>query len=179
MPSTPHDAKGLLLNAIFGEDPTIIIEGRSLFSMRDAVPEEPYRVPFGRASVRCRGDDVTVVALGHMVPMALRAAEHLRDEGISTEVVDLRTVAPLDEATILASVVRTGRLVIADPAWKSFGVSAEISARVAEQAFSGLRAPIVRVAFPDSHTPTSAPLEKLYYPDEDAIVAAVKSTVSR
>ena len=179
MPSTPYDAKGLLMNAIFGEDPTIIIEGRTLFSMRDAVPEEPYRVEFGRASIRRVGTDVTVAALGHMVPLALQAADFLQTEGISAEVIDLRTVCPLDEVTVLDSVAKTHRLIIADPAWKSFGASAEISARVSEQALSHLKAPIARVAFPDVHAPASAPLENLFYPNETDIVAAAKSLLGR
>lgn len=173
IPSTPFDAKGLLMNAIFGEDPTIIIEGRPLFSMTDLVPQDPYRVPFGQAITRSYGDDVTIVAIGSMVPTALRAAEILRKDGISVEVVDPRTVAPIDETTIFESVKKTGRLVIADPAWKSFGVSAEISARVSENILSDLKAPVVRVAFPDSFTPTSSALESLYYPEESAVVEAV------
>jgi len=176
MPATPADAKGLLLNAIFGSDPTIIIEGRSLFSMRDEVPEDPYRVPFGHASVRRSGSDVTVAALGHMVPLVLKAAEQLQDEGISTEVIDLRTVVPLDEGTILKSVKKTGRLIISDPAWKSFGVSGEISARISEKA-NGLKSPVSRLAFPDVHTPSSSLLESDFYPTEDAVVASVKAVM--
>jgi pyruvate dehydrogenase E1 component beta subunit len=177
MPATPADAKGLLMNAIFGDDPTIVIEGRSLFSMKDEVPEEPYRVPFGHASVRRVGSDISVVALGHMVPMALKAAENLQEQGISAEIIDLRTVVPLDEHTVLKSVAKTGRMVIADPAWKSFGVSAEISARITEQAFDSLKAPISRIAFPDVHAPSSSPLEDLFYPEVDAVVACAKSMV--
>ena len=177
MPSTPHDAKGLLMSAIFGEDPTIIIEGRPLFSMTGMVPEEPYRVPFGRAVVRRAGNGVTVVALGYMVPVAMKAADLLQTEGTSVEVIDARTVAPLDEETILESVKKTGRLVIVDPAWKSFGVSAEIGARVADDAFPWLKAPIKRVALPDAHVPTSAALEQIYYPDEEQVIEAVKTTL--
>ena len=177
MPSTPFDAKGLLLSAIFGEDPTIVIEGRPLFSMSDVVPEEPYRVPFGKASVRREGSDVTVVAAGYMVPTALRAAELLQDEGVDVEVIDIRTVVPLDERAILDSVTKTGRLVVADTAWRSFGISAEISARVVEGAFGHLKAPVVRVALPDSHSPTSAALEKAFYPDENTIVSAVNKVL--
>ena len=177
MPSTPHDAKGLLLNAIFGEDPTIIIEGRPLFSMTDAVPEDPYRVPFGQASVRRQGSDVSVIALGHMVAVAMRAAEQLEDEGIDVEVVDPRTIVPLDHQAIVDSVAKTGRLVIVDTSWKSFGVGAEIAARVTESALSDLKAPIVRVALPDAHAPTSAPLEKVFYPDERDVMIAVKTTL--
>ena len=179
MPSTPFDAKGLLMNSIFGEDPTIIVEGRELFNMWQVVPEEPYKVPFGKALQRRKGTDVTLVSLGSMVPLALQAADKLEEHGINTEVLDMRTVAPLDEAAILESVAKTGRLVIADPAWKSFGVSAEISARVSESAFKDLKAPIARVAYPNVHSPTSVALEALFYPDENVIVNAVKSIVKQ
>ena len=179
MPATPHDAKGLLMSSIFGEDPTIIIEGRPLFSMTGTVPEEPYYVPFGKAQIRHQGSDVTLVAFGYMVPMAMKAAEQLAAEGISVEVIDPRTVAPLDRETILASVEKTGRLVITDTAWQSFGVSAEIGAMVAESAFPYLKAPIQRVALPDGHTPTSSSLEKLYYPDEETIMRAIKSVLEK
>jgi pyruvate dehydrogenase E1 component beta subunit len=114
-----------------------------------------------------------------MVPMALQAADKLEEHGVNTEVLDLRTVVPLDEAAILDSVAKTGRLVIADPAWKSFGVSAEIGARVSESAFKYLKAPIARVAFPDVPSPTSVALESLFYPDENAVVKAVKSIVKQ
>jgi len=177
MPSTAFDAKGLLMDAIFGEDPCIFIEGRPLFSMRDRVPEEPYRVPFGKARVRRVGRDVTVIALGYMVPMALRAAEMVKGEGIDAEVIDLRTVIPLDEDAVMESVEKTGRLVEADTAWRSFGVSAEISARVAERAFGRLRAPVARVALPDGHSPTSAALEDLFYPKEGDIANAIRGVV--
>jgi pyruvate/2-oxoglutarate/acetoin dehydrogenase E1 component len=175
MPSTPHDAKGLLMSSIFGEDPTIIIEGRPLFSMSAPVPEEAYRVPFGKAILRRNGSDVTLAALGYMVPMAMRAAERLVSDGISVEVIDPRTVAPLDIDGILTSVAKTGRLVVADPAWRSFGVSAEIGAQIGESAFEYLKAPIKRVALPDAHAPTSVALESIFYPDEEQIIDTVKT----
>jgi len=174
MPSNAFDAKGLLMSAIFGEDPCIFIEGRPLFNMTDEVPEEPYRVPFGTAHVARPGGDVSLVALGYMVPIALRAAELVQAEGISVEVIDLRTVAPLDEEAIINSVAKTGRLVVADPAWRSFGVSAEIITRVVESAPNSLKAPAERVTFPDSHSPTSAALEKYFFPDDAAVAAVVR-----
>lgn len=177
MPSTPYDAKGLLMSSIFGEDPTIIIEGRPLFTMSGIVPQEPYRVPFGKGVIRRSGKDVTVVALGYMVPLAMKSADILAEQGIYAEVIDPRTVAPLDEEIILQSVRKTGRLVIVDPAWKSFGVSAEIGAMVSEQAYSSLKGPIQRVAFPDGHAPTSVALEQLYYPDENHITKAVLASL--
>jgi pyruvate dehydrogenase E1 component beta subunit len=177
VPATAHDAKGLLMESIFGEDPTIILENRSLFSQNDEVPEHPYRVPFGHAAVRRSGDDVTIVALGIMVPLALRAAVRLAEKGIHAEVIDLRTAAPIDRKTVLASVSRTGRLVVADPAWRSVGVAAELIALVSENLGFRMKGNPARVTFPDSHTPASPPLEAQYYPDDSAIVAAVESTM--
>jgi pyruvate dehydrogenase E1 component beta subunit len=179
MPATAFDAKGLLLESIFGEDPTIIIEGRGLFSMKEEVPEKPYRVRFGKALVRRVGYDATLVALGSMVPPAMRAAEILAQEGISVEVVDPRTISPLDRPAILESVSKTGHLVVAEPGWHSFGAAAEIIAAVAENQASGLKSPPVRVNFPDSHTPMSMALEKLYYPGEQEIAEAVRGTLKK
>lgn len=178
VPATAHDAKGLLLESIFGEDPCIILENRSLFSMEDEVPEAPYRVPFGHAAIRRAGKDVTLVALGVMVPIALRVAARLAEEVIEVEVLDLRTVAPLDRAAILRSVSKTKRLVVADPAWQSVSVAAEIIALVCEKMGQELATNPVRVCFPDSHTPTSAPLEAEFYPDDAALLSAVQSVLA-
>jgi pyruvate/2-oxoglutarate/acetoin dehydrogenase E1 component len=179
VPATAHDAKGLLMEGIFGQDPCIILENRSLFSMEDEVPEEPYRVPFGHAAIRRSGTDVTVVALGVMVPIALRVASRLMDEGVGVEVLDLRTVAPLDRASILRSVGKTKRLVVADPAWNTVSVAAEIIALVCEKMGGELAANPTRVCFPDSHTPTSAPLESDYYPNDDALLSAIRSVLKK
>lgn len=175
MPATAADAKGLLLESIFGEDPTIIIEHRSLFSMIDHVPEAPYRVRFGKAVIRRPGRDVTLVALGMMVPVCLRAAERLAHEAIDVEVIDPRTLTPFDEATVYESLSKTGRLVVADPAWQSGSFAGEIVTRACENVGRLLRAEPVRVCLPDSHTPMSPALEKCYYPDEATVVAAVRS----
>src|SRR5262245_24303929 len=128
MPATAFDAKGLLLESIFGEDPVLMIEHRSLFTLKDRVPDVPYRVRFGRAAVRRRGADVTLAAIGVMVPFALRVAAQLAEQGVDAEVIDLRTVSPLDSDSVCASVEKTGRLAVLDPAWGSFGVAAEIVA---------------------------------------------------
>jgi pyruvate dehydrogenase E1 component beta subunit len=175
VPSTAYDAKGLLLESIFGEDPAVVIEHRSLFSMSDAVPETPYRVRFGQAARRRAGEDVTIAAVGMMVPLALRVADRLAPEGISAEVLDLRTVSPLDREAVCGSVHKTRRLVVADPAWQSVGVAAEVIAAVCEEVGDRLRARPVRVCFPDSHTPMSRTLEEEYYPDEDDVVARVRA----
>lgn len=179
MPATAFDAKGLLLESIFGEDPVIIIEHRSLFGLKDRVPEVPYRVRFGRAAVRKTGTDVTVVASGVMVPFALRVAARLQEDRIDAEIIDLRTISPLDADTICSSVAKTGRLCVIDPAWESFGISAEVIARVAERSIRALRAEPLRIAYPNSHTPMSSALEALYYPQEDAVIQQLRSLTKR
>lgn len=170
MPATAYDAKGLLLESIFGEDPAIIIEHRSLFSMTDYVPEEPYRVRFGEAVIRREGRDLTLVAVGMMVPLALKVAAQLADRSIDVEVVDVRTVSPLDTNTICRSVAKTKRLVVADPAWQSVSVAAEIITLACERLGRELKANPVRVCLPDSHTPMSSALEEKYYPNEACVM---------
>jgi pyruvate dehydrogenase E1 component beta subunit len=177
MPATAYDAKGLLLESIFSESPAIFIEGRGLYSMTDDVPEQPYRVRFGQAVVRRPGTDATVVALGAMVPLALRAAATLEKEGVQVEVVDPRTLTPLDRKTLCDSAFKTRRLVVADPAWGSFGAAAEIIATVAENLGDRLKARPIRVTLPDSHTPMSMALEPEYYPDDGDIVAALRTAL--
>ena len=177
VPATAYDAKGLLLESILGETPTIFVEGRGLYSMTDEVPEPPYRVRFGQAAVRREGTDVTIVAVGLMVPLALRAATVLEHEGVSVEVIDPRTIAPLDRKTICDSVFKTRRMVVADGTWRSFGSAAEIITSVVENLGDKLMAKPVRVTLPDSHTPMSRALEPEYYPDENDIVAAVRSVL--
>ena len=174
VPATADDAKGLLLESIFGETPSIFIEGRPLYSMTSDVLEQPFRVRFGRAAVRRQGNDVTLVAIGVMVPLALRAADALEKEGIQVEVVDPRTLSPLDTDTIFESVGKTRRLVVADPAWASFGAAAEIVARVAETMSDQLKSRPVRVTLPDSHTPMSPALEERYYPNESHLSAVIR-----
>ncbi len=174
MPSTAYDAKGLILESIFGEDPCLILESRSLFSMNAPVPEALYRVRYGQASIRRRGKDVTLVAIGSLVHLALRAAEELAKEGIDVEVIDPRTISPLDRATLCESVGRTGRLIVADPGWNHCGFAGEIIASVSEQVGDRFKSKPSRVTYPDSHTPMTASLEALYYPTEKTIYDAVK-----
>jgi pyruvate dehydrogenase E1 component beta subunit len=174
VPSTAYDAKGLLLESIFGEDPVIIIENRALFSMEDDVPDAPYRVRFGQAAIRRAGTDATIVAIGGIVPTALRVAATLADEGNAIEVIDVRTVSPIDTDTICDSVAKTKRLVVADPGWQSVGVAAEIVTLVTERMGTELAANPIRITLPDSHTPMSAPLEEAYYPNDQTMAETVR-----
>ncbi|MDR7550718.1 MAG: transketolase C-terminal domain-containing protein [Armatimonadota bacterium] len=174
MPSTPYDAKGLLIAAVYDGNPVMYIDDRWLYEVPGEVPEEMYRVPIGRAAVRRAGGDVTVVATSYMAVVAARAAETLAAEGIEAEVIDLRTLKPWDRETVYASVRKTGRLIVADAAWRTGGFAAEVAAAVAEEIFEALRAPVARVTLPDAPAPMSAPLERAYYPTADDIVAAAR-----
>lgn len=179
VPSTPYDAKGLLLNAIEDDNPVLVVEHRWLYDAMGYVPAEKYSVRFGEAVVRRPGHDVTIVALSQMVYEAMRAAAILEKDGVQAEVVDPRTLAPLDVETIVRSVRKTGRLVIADLGWTTGGAGAEIACRVCEDDPAMLRSPIQRVAFPDAPTPSSPALEEAYYPDACSIVAAVRKTLEK
>lgn len=175
MPATPFDAKGLMLAAICEDGPVLYIDDRSLYEQTAWIPDGAYTVPIGKAQVLRPGNDVTVAALSCMVPEALAAAEALAKDGVSAEVIDLRTVKPLDTETVLASVGRTGRVCIADPAWPVCGVASELSAAVGEALFGALRAPVRRVTFPDAPMPASSVLEEAYYPGAAAILEACRS----
>ncbi|HKP19141.1 MAG TPA: alpha-ketoacid dehydrogenase subunit beta [Gaiellaceae bacterium] len=178
MPSGPADAKGLLKSAIRLDDPVLFIETAALLTARGDVPDvDDHLVPLGVADVKLPGEDVTLVALGRYVDRALAAAEQLAGDGVSVEVVDPRTLQPLDLATLLRSVRKTGRLVVAHEAPVPFGVGAEICAAVAEQAFDALRAPVRRVGAPFTHVPVSQELAELRVPSVDDIVAAVQATI--
>ena len=177
MPATPYDAKGLLMACVRDDSPTLCVEHRWLFDQRGAVPEEPYIVPIGEATVRRRGRDVTIVATSYMVCEALRAAEALRKDGIEAEVIDLRSISPLDRDAIYNSVRKTGRLVVADTGWTTCGVAAEIVALASDRCFRDLKAPVKRVCMKDVPLPTSCALEKLAYPSPRDIALAVKEVV--
>jgi len=177
MPSTPYDAKGLLKTAIREDNPVMFFEHKLLYPVEGEVPEEEYTIPFGVADVKREGKDVTVVATLYMVHKALSAAEMLGKEGIDVEVVDPRTLVPLDKQAIIDSVKKTGRIVIVTEDCKTAGVSAEIAAVVAEEALDYLDAPIKRVAEPDTPIPFSPPLEQFVIPNEKSIVKAVKEIV--
>lgn len=177
MPSTPRDAKGLLKAAIRDDDPVIFIEHKLLYMTEGDVPDELYDVPLGQAEVKRAGSDVTLVTWSHMVTKSLAAAEELAAEGISVEVIDLRTLVPMDTACVLDSVRKTGRLVIAHEAVKRGGVGGEVAAVVAEQAFDSLLAPIVRVAAYNTVVPFNLTLERATVPQVADIVAGVRSVV--
>lgn len=173
MPSTAFDAKGLLLESIFSEDPCIILESRSLFSMKNEVPTDAYRVRFGEAAIRKTGKDVTLVCIGYLVPLALRAAAVLAKEGIDVEVIDLRTVSPWDKTRVLESVKKTRRVLVADPGWRSLGFAGEVIATIAEELGNTLIKNPIRVTFPDSHTPMSQSLENVFYPTDETLKKSI------
>jgi pyruvate dehydrogenase E1 component beta subunit len=176
-PATPYDAKGLLIQAIREDDPVIFCEHKALYDSSGEVPEESYAIPFGEASVVREGDDVTIVTLGRMVHVAGEAAAALAGEGVSCEVIDLRTTSPLDEDTILESVESTGRLVVLDEANPRCGIAADVAGLVAQKAFGSLRAPIEQVTAPHTPVPFTDALEDLYIPDAQRVTNAVKSVV--
>jgi 2-oxoisovalerate dehydrogenase E1 component len=178
VPSTPLDAKGLLHHALRCDDPVIFLEHRELLSVKGMVPEAAYEVPFGQAAVVREGNDVTVVALALMVHRTLQICNSLEKEGISVELIDPRTVAPLDIETIRQSVAKTGRLLIVDEAFASFGLGAEIAAQIADAGFDDLDAPIRRVNGAHTPTPYSPPLEAAVVPSSDAIAEAIRDLVS-
>jgi len=175
VPSTPYDAKGLLLEAIFDDSPVLFFEHLKLYVAKGPVPQDPYRIPLGVAEVRRAGSDVTIVAIAAMVGRALEAAELLAGEGISSEVIDPRTLSPLDEETILGSVERTGGLVVVDESPPHCSVASEIAAVVGEKAFDSLNGPVRRVTAPHTPVPFSPSLEEAYAPSVQAIVDAVRT----
>jgi acetoin:2,6-dichlorophenolindophenol oxidoreductase subunit beta len=177
MPASPSDAKGLLLSSIMSDDPTVFIEGRSLFSMREEVPDAPYFIRLGEALVRRGGKDVTLVSMGSMVPLALQAADTLAKAGMDAEVIDLRCLMPLDMASVIRSVKKTGRLVVTEPGWRMYGSGAEIIAAVVET-LGEMRSRPRRVAWPQSAVPTSSKLEERFYPTSEDIAAACRASVT-
>jgi len=179
MPATAYDAKGLLIAAIRDDNPVIFIDERWLYSEKCHVPKAEYAVPIGKGIVRRSGKDLTIVAISYMLKEAMLAGDKLKDQGIDAEVIDPRTLAPLDLELIVKSVQKTGRLLVADVGWLTGGVSGDIVARVTERAFERLKAAPSRLALPDCPAPMSAPLEKAYYPRADDIVKAARSLVKK
>ncbi|MCX6071725.1 MAG: alpha-ketoacid dehydrogenase subunit beta [Chloroflexi bacterium] len=175
MPSTPYDAKGLLKSSIRDSDPVVFIEHKLLYMTEGEVPEQEYLIPLGKADVKREGTDVTLVTYSHMTLKCLEAAERLAAEGVEAEVIDLRTLVPMDRDCILASVKKTGKLVIVHEACKRGGIGGDIAAMVVEEAFFDLDRPPVRIAGKNTPIPFSLNLEKLCVPSVDDIVEAVRS----
>jgi pyruvate dehydrogenase E1 component beta subunit len=178
LPATPADAQGLLRSAIKSDNPTVFITHTKLMNLVGDVPDGDFTIPFGEAAVARAGRDVTIVATSLMVQQALKAAEALARDGIDAEVIDPRTIVPLDRATICASVRKTGRLVVVDEANRTCSIASEIAALVAEEAFGALKAPIRRVARADAPVAFSPPLEAYVTPTAEKIAEAAKAVLA-
>ena len=178
LPSNPHDAKGLFATALKGDDPVLFLEHKSLLNSKGDVPAADYAIPFGQAAVCRPGEHLTAVALTTMVPLTLMVADELAAEGISVEVIDPRTTAPLDMETMLASVHRTGRLLIIDETFAPCGIGAEVAAQVVDRAFDDLAAPVRRLNGVQVPTPYSAPLEAAVTPKNEDIARAIRDLIA-
>ncbi|MCC0565147.1 alpha-ketoacid dehydrogenase subunit beta [Brevibacillus borstelensis] len=177
VPSTPYDAKGLLLRAIADNDPVVFFEDKTLYNMTGEVPEGHYTIPLGKADIKRTGSDVTIVAIGKQVHTALEAAELLAKKGIEVEVVDPRSLSPLDEDTILSSVAKTNRLIVIDEANPRCSIATDIAALVADKGFDTLDAPIKRITAPHTPVPFSPPLEDLYLPSAKKVIEVVSELI--
>ncbi len=177
VPSSPYEAKGLLISAIRDNDPVVFLEHKLLYDMVEEVPDESYLIPFAEANILREGGDVTIVALGRMVHVAMDAAANLESSGIDVEVIDPRTTSPLDTDTIIESVENTGRLVVVDETTPRCNFACDVSATVAQEAFASLRAPIKMVTAPHTPIPFAANLEQLYIPGVPQVEAAVKAVM--
>jgi len=175
--ATPYDVKGLMISAIRDNDPVMVFAPSKVLALKGEVPEEPYAIPFGKADIKRKGTDVTVAATGHLVHEALKAAEELAAEGISVEVYDPRTLLPLDKASLLESVAKTGRLVVIDDSNRTCGFAAEVSAIVAEEGFSYLKAPIKRVTRSDVPVPFNLAMENFVIPTKEDLLRAVRQVM--
>ena len=176
-PASPYDAKGLMIQAIRDNDPVIFCEHKNIYDTTGEVPEELYTIPFGEASILREGDDVTIVSYGQMVHRATEAADQLAKNGVESEVIDLRTLSPIDLETVLESVQNTGRLVVVDEAHPRCSIAADVAASVAQEGFKSLQAPIGMVTAPHTPVPFSPDLEQHYIPSAEKIVAAARRTL--
>lgn len=174
-PSTPADAKGLLKTAIRDDNPVLFFEHKALYFTQGEVPENEYTIPLGEADIKREGTDITMIATMNMVHLSLKAAEKLQEQGINTEVIDPRTLVPLDKDTILDSVKKTGKVVIVDEGVKTCGVAAELMAIIMEEAFDSLKAPVTRVTTYDIPIPFSKPLEEFVIPSEARVIEAAQA----
>ena len=179
MPSTPYDAKGLMLAAIADNNPVLIFEHRWCMRQKGIVPEGIYKVPLGKGVYRRKGTDLTIVGTSHTLELAIDAVDELKSEGITADVIDLRTLKPLDEDIIFESLKKTGKILIVDTGWQATGVCAEIGCLVAEKAYNNLKAPVRRIGLPDIPTPAGYTLEQFYYPDKKRITGLIKEMVGR
>ena len=179
LPASPYDVKGLMVAAVRDDNPTVVVLNKRMLGTKGDVPEEIYAIPFGQANTVRPGRDVTIVAVGRMVPESVAAAEQLAESGIDVEVIDVRTVQPLDTATIVESVRRTNRCVIVHEAVTFGGIGAEISSQIQEEAFDYLDAPVLRIGAPFSPVPFSPVLEKAYIPDAARIAGGVRGLLER
>jgi pyruvate/2-oxoglutarate/acetoin dehydrogenase E1 component len=179
LPSTPYDAKGLLKTAIRDDNPVVFFEDKMMFAVKGPVPDDEYTIPFGVADVKREGEDVTIVATSSMVYVALEAADLLAGDGVSAEVVDPRTLVPLDTEALVSSAKKTGRVVVVDEGHRSFGASAELAATVAEEAFFWLEAPVRRAAAMDVPVPFSPVLEDQTVPTPESVAAVSKSLLGK
>jgi len=179
LPSSPHDVKGLMVGAVRDDNPTVVILNKRMLGTKGPVPEEIYEIPFGHANVMRSGTDATIIAVGRMAPEAMAAAASLAEAGVEVEVIDVRTVQPLDSATILDSVRRTNRALVVHEAVTFGGIGAEISSQIQEEAFDFLDAPVLRVGAPFSPVPFSPVLERAYIPDSNRIANGVRHLLER
>jgi len=178
-PTTPHDAKGCMIAAIRDNNPVVFMEHRMLYNNRGIVPEKVYTLPMGKARILTEGDDITIVAISHMVVEALRAANHLQDIGIAAEIIDPVSLSPLDIKTIGRSVAKTGKLLVVDNAWVNCGAGAEIIAQIAESNTSGTSVHFERMGFAPTPCPTTKPLENLFYPNARTIAAKANDMLNK
>jgi pyruvate dehydrogenase E1 component beta subunit len=174
IPSNPYDAKGLLARSIADDDPVFFLESERMLGMKAHVPEENYEIPFGLAEKRREGDAVTLISFGRPVHFCVEAADRLSEEGVDCDVLDMRTIRPLDIGAIVDSVKRTNRVIVVDQSWPFAGISSEVITQIIEHAFDWLDAPPVRVNTVDVPTPYAKNLEQAYLPNPDRIVEAVK-----
>jgi acetoin:2,6-dichlorophenolindophenol oxidoreductase subunit beta len=178
-PGTPCDAKGLMAAALEDPNPVVFVDDRELYGLEEDVPEEPFVCEIGKAAVRRVGKDVTIIAFSSMLPKALAAADALAQDGIDSEVLDLRTLKPLDDDAMFASVRKTGRVLVCDIGWRTGGIGAEIAARISEACWKELKQPVRRVALPDLPAAAARTLEKAFYPGADQIAESIRELVQR
>ena len=179
IPTNAFDAKGMVIDSIFHNDPTILIEHRSFFNLRQYVPTKPYRIDFGKSEIRQKGYDITIVAIGYGIIDTMKALKKFHENKIYPEIIDIKSLWPLDSDTIIKSVKKTGRLAVVDPSWKSFGASSEIISVVMQKLGKEIKSSPIKITYPDSHTPASEALEKKYYFNDNKIFMAVKKNIGK